>query len=233
MIENSKYLVMDDVVYSTQYATLALMFSILVKYNDKPEDFKEDEKYNLLLTKEIVDRVLNDDNIFLKDTIFNIAMTRPEWDYLKVPNDYQEWLLSHFYELSEIPIKVSPIINIIGSPEVTIVYDDKSLIEKLILKKLNIDVNRLKSVSMTELTNILNTSISKYTNKHSRPSIFTADVNILDKFHKDYAMIVPKIYRWNDNKYLAGFVENWILDNTEKTQKETGGNKDANSEQSC
>lgn len=227
MVDDRKYLVLDDVVYSTQFTLLSLVSAIVVKYHDKPDMFNKDDIENLMIAKRYIEHTMEDKNIFVKNTFLNMALTRPDFDYFELPEDYQMWLLSKFHSLNEIANRISPIINIIGSPEVTIVYNDKNPIEKLILKKMRLFEKVPKSNVMTfdDFEKELNNGMTKFTNKHSRPSILTANINIIEKYQDEYSIIVPKIYRWISKKHIVGYVENWTLEDIEYNKEENNANQ--------
>lgn len=222
MVDDRKYLVLDDVVYSSQFTILSLISAIIVKYHDNPDMFDETDIPNLLIAKKFFEHTIEDENIFVKNTFLNIVLTRPDYDYFEIPKDYQMWMLSKFHNVNEVAVRVSPIINIIGSPEVTVVYNKDNPIETLILKKLKIFEKISKSNVMTfdEFEKELNNGMTKFTDKHSRPSILTANLNIIEKYQDEYSIIVPKIYRWISKKHIVGYVENWTLEDIEYNKED-------------
>lgn len=222
MVDDRKYLVLDDVVYSSQFTILSLISAIIVKYHDNPDMFDETDIPNLLIAKKFFEHAIEDENIFVKNTFLNIVLTRPDYDYFEIPKDYQMWILSKFHNVNEVAVRVSPIINIIGSPEVTVVYNKDNPIETLILKKLKIFEKISKSNVMTfdEFEKELNNGMTKFTDKHSRPSILTANLNIIEKYQDEYSIIVPKIYRWISKKHIVGYVENWTLEDIEYNKED-------------
>lgn len=222
MVDDRKYLVLDDVVYSSQFTILSLISAIIVKYHDNPDMFDETDIPNLLIAKKFFEHAIEDENIFVKNTFLNIVLTRPDYDYFEIPKDYQMWMLSKFHNVNEVAVRVSPIINIIGSPEVTVVYNKDNPIETLILKKLKIFEKISKSNVMTfdEFEKELNNGMTKFTDKHSRPSILTANLNIIEKYQDEYSIIVPKIYRWISKKHIVGYVENWTLEDIEYNKED-------------
>lgn len=222
MVDDRKYLVLDDVVYSSQFTILSLISAIIVKYHDNPDMFDETDIPNLLIAKKFFEHTIEDENIFVKNTFLNIVLTRPDYDYFELPKDYQMWMLSKFHNVNEVAVRVSPIINIIGSPEVTVVYNKDNPIETLILKKLKIFEKISKSNVMTfdEFEKELNNGMTKFTDKHSRPSILTANLNIIEKYQDEYSIIVPKIYRWISKKHIVGYVENWTLEDIEYNKED-------------
>lgn len=222
MVDDRKYLVLDDVVYSSQFTILSLISAIIVKYHDNPDMFDETDIPNLLIAKKFFEHTIEDENIFVKNTFLNIVLTRPDYDYFEIPKDYQMWILSKFHNINEVAVRVSPIINIIGSPEVTVVYNKDNPIETLILKKLKIFEKISKSNVMTfdEFEKELNNGMTKFTDKHSRPSILTANINIIEKYQDEYSIIVPKIYRWISKKHIVGYVENWTLEDIEYNKED-------------
>lgn len=222
MVDDRKYLVLDDVVYSSQFTILSLISAIIVKYHDNPDMFDETDIPNLLIAKKFFEHTIEDENIFVKNTFLNIVLTRPDYDYFEIPKDYQMWMLSKFHNVNEVAVRVSPIINIIGSPEVTVVYNKDNPIETLILKKLKIFEKISKSNVMTfdEFEKELNNGMTKFTDKHSRPSILTANINIIEKYQDEYSIIVPKIYRWISKKHIVGYVENWTLEDIEYNKED-------------
>lgn len=222
MVDDRKYLVLDDVVYSSQFTILSLISAIIVKYHDNPDMFDETDIPNLLIAKKFFERTIEDENIFIKNTFLNIVLTRPDYDYFEIPKDYQMWILSKFHNINEVAVRVSPIINIIGSPEVTVVYNKDNPIETLILKKLKIfeKISKSNVISFDEFEKELNNGMTKFTDKHSRPSILTANLNIIEKYQDEYSIIVPKIYRWISKKHIVGYVENWTLEDIEYNKED-------------
>lgn len=222
MVDDRKYLVLDDVVYSSQFTILSLISAIIVKYHDNPDMFDKTDIPNLLIAKKFFERTIEDENIFVKNTFLNIVLTRPDYDYFEIPKDYQMWILSKFHNINEVAVRVSPIINIIGSPEVTVVYNKDNPIETLILKKLKIfeKISKSNVISFDEFEKELNNGMTKFTDKHSRPSILTANLNIIEKYQDEYSIIVPKIYRWISKKHIVGYVENWTLEDIEYNKED-------------
>lgn len=221
MQNDDKYLVLDDVVYSTQYTLLSLMCKLLLTYmENKDTELNEDDASNLKLTTKIVDLIMNDKNITKKETIFNMILSRPMQRYLVVSSEYLDWLLSKFSSLDDLDIKVSPTINLIGVPGVTVVYDDENMIEVLMLKKLGF-LDKLKGnqiLTLKEFKDTLNNGMTKFTNRATRPAIFTANEEILKTYSNEYAIIVPKIYLWNTGNVVCGYVENWLFENKEEAK---------------
>lgn len=222
MVDDRKYLVLDDVVYSSQFTILSLISAIIVKYHDNPDMFDETDIPNLLIAKKFFEHTIEDENIFVKNTFLNIVLTRPDYDYFEIPKDYQMWILSKFHNINEVAVRVSPIINIIGSPEVTVVYNKDNPIETLILKKLKIfeKISKSNVITFDEFEKELNNGMTKFTDKHSRPSILTANLNIIEKYQDEYSIIVPKIYRWISKKHIVGYVENWTLEDIEYNKED-------------
>lgn len=222
MVDDRKYLVLDDVVYSSQFTILSLISAIIVKYHDNPDMFDETDIPNLLIAKKFFEHAIEDENIFVKNTFLNIVLTRPDYDYFEIPKDYQMWMLSKFHNVNEVAVRVSPIINIIGSPEVTVVYNKDNPIETLILKKLKIfeKISKSNVITFDEFEKELNNGMTKFTDKHSRPSILTANLNIIEKYQDEYSIIVPKIYRWISKKHIVGYVENWTLEDIEYNKED-------------
>lgn len=224
MVNDERIIVLDDVVYSTQYTILTLLAKVILRYNEKPEEFQEeDDMKNLKMTKAILERAFNDETIFFRNTFMNMVLSRPEWDYFQVPEEYAQWLLSKFYDIEDIETRVSPIMNMIGSQDVKVVYDDSSMLEKLIIKKLRLFEKLQPShiLNMTTFKEELKAfQDNKYTNLHSRPTIFTANESIIQEYGKDFSIIVPKNFRWGfKDKLAVGVVECWGFDD-DKTESE-------------
>ena len=226
MVNDERIIVLDDVVYLTGYTTLTLLAKVLLKYESNPSEFKPSEMGNLKMANAILEYAMNDKEIFIKDNFVDMVLSRPEWDHFHVPEEYMEWLLSHFYEISDIECRISPIVNMIGSPDVKIVYNDKSMLEKLIIKKLRLfeKVQPSRVMNRTQFINELNSMVAnENTNLHSRPTILTADAEIIDKYGDEFSILVPKNFRWGfKDKKAIGMVECWqfiSINKSESTEK--------------
>ena len=135
MASNTKYLILDDVCYSTQLVIAELMGKLYVDWCENPDKIvTEEDKENFLVCKALLEITLKDERNLDRYTLFNAFMTRFMWAYLNVDEDFLNWLLSKFTNIEDIPVRVSGIMSIIGVHEVLCVYQPTNTVELLVLK---------------------------------------------------------------------------------------------------
>ena len=209
MIHNEKYLVLDDVVYSTTHILLELMAKVYLKFYENSE---------LLETA--------DDETINNFASFNIAMTRPVDDYIVVSEELLDWLLSQFSSLDDVIVRSSPIMALVGAPEVICVYQPKNKLENLAIRKLGLNKYVDKNSLIDDIEFFKQLDELKKEAKDDRPSILTANQNVLNNYGEDFPILAPVNFPWFP-KNTVGVVEVWGLDSfkrKDEKEKEENGN---------
>lgn len=223
MASNTKYLILDDVCYSTQLVIAELMGKLYVDWCENPDKIvTEEDKENFLTSKALLEIILKDERNLDRYSLFNAFMTRFMWSYLNVDESFLNWLLSKFTNIEDIPVRVSGIMAIIGVPEVLCVYQPSNTVELLVLKKLNLLGVLPNLITDEEMGNRLKREKLQYSTKEERSSIFTANELLLDSLHDDFVMLAPINFPWIKDRAVVA-VETWVLD---KEPKEEDKNKE-------
>lgn len=219
MSSNTKYLILDDVCYSTQLVIAELMGKLYVDWCENPDKIvTEEDKENFLTSKALLEIILKDERNLDRYTLFNAFMTRFMWAYLNVDDEFLNWLLSKFTNIEDIPVRVSGIMAIIGVPEVLCVYQPSNTVELLVLKKLNLLGVLPNLITDEEMGNRLKREKLQYSTKEERSSIFTANELLLDALHDDFVMLAPINFPWIKDRAVVA-VETWVLDKPKEEDK--------------
>ena len=228
MVHNEKYLVLDDVVYSTTHILLELMAKVYLKFYENSEllETADDETINNFASiTHILNVIYQDDRPYLKNSLFNIAMTRPCDDYIVVSEELLEWLLKQFNSLDDVIVRSSPIMALVGAPEVICVYQPKNKLENLAIRKLGLTKYVDKHSLIDDIEFFKQLDELKKEAKDDRPSILTANQNVLNNYGEDFPILAPVNFPWFP-KNTVGVVEVWGLDsfkrNNEKEKEENG-----------
>lgn len=229
MIHNEKYLVLDDVVYSTTHILLELMAKVYLKFYENSEllETADDETINNFASiTHILNVIYQDDRPYLKNSLFNIAMTRPVDDYIVVSEELLDWLLSQFSSLDDVIVRSSPIMALVGTPEVICVYQPKNKLENLAIRKLGLNKYVDKHSLIDDIEFFKQLDELKKEAKDDRPSILTANQNVLNNYGEDFPILAPVNFPWFP-KNTVGVVEVWGLDSfkrKDEKEKEENGN---------
>lgn len=221
MVHHEKYLVLEDVVYSTTHILLELMAKVYMKYYENSELLEEanDETIdNFISISHILNVVYEDARPYNKESLFNIAMSRPVDDYIGVSDELLDWLLSQFSSLDDVIVRNSPIMALVGAPEVICVYQPKNKLENLAIRKLGLTnyLNKTNLIDDVEFFSQLEKL--KAEPKDDRPSILTANAIILEKYGKDFPILAPVNFPWFAIEAI-GVVEAWSFDKFKKNDK--------------
>ena len=216
MASNTKYLILDDVCYSTQLVIAELMGKLYVDWCENPDKMVTEETF--LVCKALLEITLKDERNLDRYSLFNAFMTRFMWAYLNVDDEFLNWLLSKFTNIEDIPVRVSGIMAIIGVPEVLCVYQPSNTVELLVLKKLNLLGVLPNLITDEEMGNRLKREKLQYSTKEERSSIFTANELLLDALHDDFVMLAPINFPWIKDRAVVA-VETWVLDKPKEEAK--------------
>ena len=232
MTHNEKYLVLEDVVYSTTHILIELMAKVYMKYYENAEllEVADDETLdNFMVITHILNMIYADERPYSKDSLFNVAMSRPVDDYVSVSPELLDWLLDQFDSLDDVIVRISPIIALVGTPEIICVYQPANKLENLAIRKLGINNCTDKKSLIDDVEFFKQLEELKSENKDDRPSILTASQVILDKYGKDFPILAPVNFPWIA-KNSVGVVEAWSFDRFVKKNEENEEEKKENEE---
>lgn len=221
MMHHEKYLVLEDVVYSTTHILLELMAKVYLKYYESPEVLEScDDKTieNFATISHILSVVYKDERPYNKESLFNIAMSRPVDDYIGVSDELLDWLLEQFSSLDDIIVKSSPIMALVGAPEIICVYQPKNKLENLAIRKLGLTKYLDKSNLIDDIEFFSELEKLKAEPKDDRPSILTANQIVLEKYGQDFPILAPVNFPWFP-KDAIGVVEAWSFDKFKKKEE--------------
>lgn len=230
MTHHEKYLVLEDVVYSTTHILLELMAKVYMKYYENSEllEKADDETINNFASiSHILNVVYQDDRPYNKESLFNIAMSRPVDDYIGVSDELIDWLLSQFNSLDDVIVRSSPIMALIGAPEIICVYQPKNKLENLAIRKLGL-TNYLNSSNLIDDIKFFSELEKlKAEPKDDRPSILTANEIVLKKYGQDFPILAPVNFPWFATETI-GVVEAWSFDKFKKNDEKENENGSKN-----
>ena len=232
-----KYLVLDDVCYSTQLVVAELMAKLYMRICEEPELIENDlDAENFLVTKAVLEYILGDERCYARGSLYNSMMSRPIWLYLTIDDDFLEWLLSKFTNLDDIDVRCSGISQLIGTPDVYCVYQPSNRVELLVLKKLGLLGVLDNLITDDEMIFRLKKEKLQYSDKKERSAIFTANEIILDNLHEDFVLLGPISFPWIKDRAVVA-VEAWIFDKIEEDKElkedinnDTGSNEGSTEE---
>lgn len=222
----NQWLVLDDVIYSSQYTLAKMLCDFVLEYsssiNTKDDNFKN--KYNNIY-KASMEIVNTTEHAFDNTTLKNKILSRFDEHFIIIDEDMLDWVLDNLPDTFEIDSIVSGLGVLIGQTKV--VYDPNNLVELLIIKTMGLSDKCNPNLIYTteEMHSELELQQKRIKDKDSRDTIFTANKSIIEKYVNEFTIFAPKNFAHCRVEGVDALVECWVLEEINKPQEDNNENK--------